>query len=164
MTLSKACAPVAYLLFASTLAHSALAQTAQDLVGAWMLVSNVNTNASGVKTDVYGANPKGIQIFESSGRFAVVTTRADLPLFASKSRLTGTPEENKAIVQGSNAFYGAYLVRDNAVIHKIEGGTWPAWNGTEEKREIVSYTGDEMKWKISGSVGGTSEVIWRRMK
>ena len=76
----------------------AQAQTAQDMIGSWALVANVNIREDGTRVDVYGADPKGIQIFDSRGRFALITTRPDLPRFASKNRLTGTPEENAAIV------------------------------------------------------------------
>src|SRR5215208_6816670 len=88
----------------------AQAQTAQDMIGSWALVANVNIREDGTRVDVYGAEPNGIQIFDSSGRFALITTRPDLPRFASENRLTGTPEENAAIVQGRNAFYGTYTV------------------------------------------------------
>jgi hypothetical protein len=36
--------------------------------------------------------------------------RADLPKFAANNRNVGTPEENKAIVQGSFAYFGTYTV------------------------------------------------------
>ena len=75
---------------------TALAQTARDLVGSWTLVSAVNTAADGTRTDSFGASPKGLYVFESNGRFAIVTVRADLPKFASDNRNEGTPEENKA--------------------------------------------------------------------
>src|SRR3954451_24231682 len=115
----------------------AQAQTAQDIVGSWALVANVNIREDGTRVDVYGANPKGIQIFKTGGRVALITTRPDLPRFASNNRLTGTPEENAAIVQGSNAFYGTYTLSGNVLTHKIEGGTWVGWNGTEQRREII---------------------------
>src|SRR5215204_2835020 len=130
----------------------AQAQTAQDMIGSWALVANVNIREDGTRVDVYGAEPKGIQIFDSSGRFALITTRSDLPKFASKNRLTGTPEENAAIVQGSNAFYGTYTVNGRVLTHKIEGGTWAAWSGTAQQRQILSFSGDERKWAIIGTV------------
>src|SRR4051794_35139140 len=144
--------------------QAAQAQTAQDMVGSWTLVANVNILGDGTRVNVYGANPKGIQIFDSGGHFALITTRPDLPRFGSNNRLTGTAEENAAIVQGSNAFYGTYTVADRVLTHKIEGGTWPAWNGTEQQRKIISFAPDEMQWAIVGTVGGKSEVTSRRLK
>jgi hypothetical protein len=149
---------------ATGLPEAAQAQTPDDIIGSWALVSNVNFRDDGSRVDVYGPNPQGIQIFESGGRFALISTRPDLPRFASNNRTRGTPEENAAIVKGSNAFYGTYTVVGNVITHKIEGGTWTAWNGTEQRREIVSYSNDEMKWSIIGTVGGRSEVVWKRIR
>jgi hypothetical protein len=72
--------------------------------------------------------------------------------------------QNAAIVRGSNAFYGTYTVKDRVLIHKIEGWTWAAWNGTQQQRQILSFSGDEMKWAIVGTVGGPSEVTWKRLQ
>src|SRR6266705_26260 len=80
---------------------AAVAQTAKDLVGAWTLVSSDTVNPDGSRVQTFGANPRGILIFTSDGRFIYLLSRADLPKFASNSRATGTPEENKSVVQGS---------------------------------------------------------------
>jgi Lipocalin-like domain len=74
------------------------------------------------------------------------------------NRNTGTPEENKAVVQGSLAHYGTFTVADKAITLKVEGSTWPAWAGTDQKRTIISFTGDEIKWSLPASIGGTAEV------
>ena len=138
----------------------------QQIVGAWKLVSTVNTGKDGVtKTGSFGPNPKGMIIFTSSGHYAVVNTRPDLPKFASGSRMQGTPEENKAIVQGSNASFGTYSVSADgkALTLKIESGTWPHWNGTEQKRGLA-ISGDDMKYTLEASYGGKSELVWKRIK
>jgi hypothetical protein len=143
---------------------SALAQTARDLVGSWTLVSAVNTAADGTRTDSFGASPKGLYAFESNGRFTIVVMRADLPKFASDNRNEGTPEENKSVVQGSIALFGTYAVADKLITLKVEASTWPSWIGTEQKRIVGSYTGDELKWTAAASVGGISEFTLRRVK
>ena len=51
-------------------------------------------------------------MYDADGRFCVIITRSDLPKFASNNRETGTAEENKAIVQGSLAYFGAYSVSE----------------------------------------------------
>jgi hypothetical protein len=57
----------------------------------------------GKKTDLYGPDPQGRIVFDPDGRISFIVTRSDLPKFASNNRQAGTPEENKAIVQGSLA-------------------------------------------------------------
>ena len=159
------------LVFALTLSSltvvlidTAEAQTARDLVGAWVNISNINIRPDGTRTETFGPDSKGMIIFDASGRYVSVTTSANLPKFASGNRNTGTPEENKAVVQGSIAHFGTYSVADKVITLKVEGGTWPGWTGTDQKRPIMSFAGDEIKWSVAASIGGTTEVGWRRAK
>jgi hypothetical protein len=100
--------------------EEAVAQTANDLVGAWTLVS-ITLEKDGEKTDFYGPNPQGRLMYDASGHFSVIISRSDLPRFASNNRGRGTAEENKAIVQGS------------LVTSHVESSTFPNWNGTDGK-------------------------------
>ena len=143
---------------------AAFAQTAKDLVGTWLNVSNVNVRQDGSRVDTFGPNGKGIFIFDGTGHYSSLTLTANLPKFASGNRNTGTPEENKAIVQGSIAHYGTYTVADKVITLKVEGSTWPAWTGTDQKRTIISFSADEIKWSRPASIGGTTEVGWKRAK
>jgi Lipocalin-like domain len=142
------------------------AQTAKDLVGTWQHVANVNIATDGKRTDTFGPDPKGMAIFTADGRFMIINLRNDLPKFAANSRVQGTSEENAAIVRGSIALYGTYSVADKTVSMKIDASTYPNWSGTESKRNILIFTGDEMKWSLAASIGGQSqsEVTWKRMK
>jgi hypothetical protein len=140
------------------------AQTAKDLVGTWTLESDVSTTSDGREIQPFGPDPKGTAIFESSGHFAIVLSRPDLPKFASNNRMQGTAEENEAIVHGSIAFFGTYSVTDGIIIQHIEGGTWPAWVGTDQRRTVTSFAGNEQTWTTVPSFGGRSELRWKRMK
>ena len=77
----------------------------EQVVGTWVSVSNINTAANGAKSDLFGPNPKGLLIFESNGRFSLISVRSDLPKFGTNNRATGTAEENKAV----------YSVADNGI-------------------------------------------------
>jgi len=66
------------------------------------------------------APPQGLATYEANGRFSVIVTRSDLPKFASNNRQSGTPEENKAVVQGSIAFFGTYSVSETDKTLTIE--------------------------------------------
>ena len=61
----------------------------------------------GKRLEPFGPNPKGIVVYDSNGRFVLVLQRASLPRFASSNRMAGSAEENKAIVQGSIAYFGS---------------------------------------------------------
>ena len=142
---------------------SALAQAANDLIGTWSLQSDVSVTSDGRKLWPFGPNPKGIAIFDSSGHFAIVTSRPDLPKFGSDNRMQGTTKESEAIVRGSIAFFGTYSLTNGVIVQHIEGGTWPSWVGTDQKRTITSFAKDEQTWTTVPSFGGTSELRWSRV-
>ena len=140
---------------------------AKQIVGVWKLVSSVNTAKDGKVTKgiSFGPNPNGRFIFTGNGYYASINTNPNIPKFASGNRMQGTAEENKAVVQGSIANFGTYSVSpDGKVLTlKIEGSTWAHWVGTEDKRNLT-INGDDMKYTLSSTVGGTSELTYRRLK
>lgn len=137
----------------------------KQIVGVWALVSDVNKAPDGSTKSLFGSNPKGEFIFTSSGHYMSVNTRPDIPKFASGNRMQGTADENKAVVQGTIAHYGTYSVSPDGkvLMLKVEGGTWPSWIGTEQKRDLT-LKDNEMKYSLAASIGGTSELIYKRVK
>lgn len=161
---------MAVLLSAAVLATGARAQQQpselrKQMVGTWSL-SEQWVEQGDKKIQRFGANPKGIAIYDGNGRFATILLRTDLPKFASNNAMTGTADENKAIVQGSNATYGSWSVneQDGSLISRIDGSTFPGWDGQNQKRTL-SIAGDEMKMCVAGAqIGGTVCAIWKRTK
>lgn len=138
----------------------------EQLVGSWALVSNTTTLPDGTKADTWGPNPKGQPIYESNGRMSWIITASNLPKFASNNRVTGTPDENKAAILGSIAYFGTYAVNeaDKSYTVQIEGSTFPNWAGTAQKRMVV-ISGDEFTFSNpAGSGGGSIESKWKRVK
>jgi hypothetical protein len=138
----------------------------KQLVGTWALQTQVVEQGDGKKVERFGSKPKGIAIFVSNGQMAQVLLRPDLPKFASNNAMTGTPEENKAIVQGSTAYFGTWSVtKDGTISRRITGSTFPNWDG-QDQTQIVTIKGDEMKSCIPGAaqIGGTACTTWKRIK
>lgn len=137
----------------------------EQVVGTWSYISVDTVRPDGSREQMYGPNPKGLVIFDSSGRYALVNARADLAKFASNNRTQGTPEENKAVVLGSIAHFGRYTVNeaDRTITFYIEGSTFPNWGGIEQKRPF-NVAGDELKWTTPASGGGLGEVVLKRAK
>jgi hypothetical protein len=75
----------------------------KQLVGDWALVS---AGAPNPDIKPFGPND-GFATFQSNGRFSLQLILSGLPKFASNNRATGTPEENKAVVQGSISYFGS---------------------------------------------------------
>jgi hypothetical protein len=140
------------------------AQSANDLVGTWQLVSTVNTAKDGTKSDAFGPSPKGMFIFTADGHFAQVLTRASLPKFTADNRAQGTADENKAVVQGSIAVFGTYKIADKVLALNVESSTYPNWAGTEQKRAVTSLNGNELAYTLQASIGGTNVTTYKRVK
>ena len=142
------------------------AQTAQELVGMWTLVS-VTLERDGKKIDMYGANPQGQAIFAPNGRFSIMFIRSDVPEFASANREAGTPEENQAAVYGSIAYFGTYSARetDKIIMYHVEGSTFPNWRGVDQKR-VFKLSGNELTLtNPTPSTGsGSGYSVWQRVK
>src|SRR5262245_54972700 len=81
-----------------------------QIVGAWRILTHDNVKADGTRTPLFGPNPNGIVIFDSSGRYTLHVAKSNNPRIASNNRATGTADENKAVVQGSTAHFGSYSV------------------------------------------------------
>ena len=133
-----------------------------QLVGAWMFVSSTTKLPDG--TPVWGSNPKGLTIFTDNGRYSSHVMSASRPKFRSNSRITGTPDENKATVAGSLGYSGTYSVSDKTLAFKIEASTYPNAVGDEQKRSFT-LTGDELKYtNTAPTAGGTAEAVLKRVK
>ena len=145
---------------------SAFAQTAKDIVGTWNYVSAETVAPDGKRTPTFGPSPKGIVIFAADGHYALIVTRADAPKFASNSRMQGTPDEHKAIVQGTISHFGKYTVNeaDKTITFQVKTSTFPNWDGIDQKRPFT-LSGDELKYTVpAASGGGTAEVVLKRIK
>jgi hypothetical protein len=138
----------------------------EQLVGSWILVSL--TAGDGAKqTMPYGPNPKGTMMVDANGRFSITVVRSDLPRFASDNRMTGTPEENMAIVQGCIAYFGTYSIDEatHVITVNVEGSTFPNFDGGTQTR-ILSFNRDEMTYlnPTPSMGGGIAKVTYRRAR
>jgi hypothetical protein len=75
-------------------------------------------------TDRWGPGAKGLIMFDASGRYSFLISRASIPKFASNNVNQGTAEENKAVVQGLIAYIGTWSVDEasKTLITNIEAG------------------------------------------
>lgn len=136
--------------------------------GNWILVELYN-EADGKKTEPFGPNPRGSMLLTPEGRFSMILMQASLPKFAANVRTKGTVGENQAVVQGSVAAFGTYMVtgeKELTLNLHIEGSTFPNWDGQDQKRPMT-INGDELKViNPNPSIGGTGKnyQVWKRAK
>src|SRR5947207_7829312 len=138
-----------------------------QIVGTWTFVSALDVYPDGRKDDRWGANPKGVFIFDGNGHYAQFITRSDLPKIAAGTADKGTAEENKRILSGLVASFGTYTVNEaeKIVTTHVEGGAYPNLIGVDQKRVIQSLTADELKYTNPATSTGTrAEATWKRAR
>ena len=93
-----------------------------------------------------------------------VVINPDVTKFAYNARQSGTAEENKAAVLGSNAFFGTYTFDPStrATNIHIVGSSFPNFTNVD-RRKYVSLDGDQMtQTDRAGSMGFTTIITYQR--
>lgn len=138
------------------------------LVGTWLQVSVDVVSADGARRALYGDNPKGIVIYTNDGYFCLMQARTDLPKLASGRPATATPDETKAVVAGSIAYFGRYSLDEAGKVLSvdIQASTFANQVGDPtEKRTITSLTDSELRFTRHGVLPGTMlDVVFKRAK
>jgi hypothetical protein len=138
----------------------------EQIVGTWDFVVAEITAADGKKSYPFGETPKGVLIFTPDGRFSQIHVASDVPKIASGNRLTGTAEENAAIMRRSLALFGSYTVDEEkrTVTFNIVSSTFPNWQGEAQTRTIDRLTADEFvntNPNVAGGRGSASNYYKR---
>jgi hypothetical protein len=160
-------APLALPLF-SGYAVAQQKSLKQQLIGTWDFVRTEATQADGQTILPFGANPKGVNIFTEDGHFVQIQIADGISKFESNSRVTGTPDENKAVVQGTLALFGAYTVDEakKMIVYKVESSTFPNWIGLVQERPVDFIAPNQLIHSNAGAsiVGAKTVNIWKRAK
>ena len=154
------------LVSGAVAAPPAAAADMKAVAGTYSFVSVTQTNAQGQKSELFGRSPRGLIVLTADGRYVSALMKEDLPKFASNSRMRATPEEHKAVVEGSLAHYGKYTMDGDSIVFHIEKASFPNWDGVTQKRSL-KVEGDRLVWWVPVSPaagGGTAEVVVQRVK
>jgi hypothetical protein len=128
---------------------SGQSQIKQDrLVGTWRYETVVVERTDGTRVVPFGPNPKGFITLSADGRYSLQLIRPDIPKIASKDRLSGTAEENRAVAQGVLSQFGTYSVNEasGTITLHVETSSFPNENGTDHERIITSISSDKLQW------------------
>ena len=145
--------------------------TASQVAGVWRLRSARRT-ADGSTSDWFGAHPDGLLIFTDELHFTEAVTRTDLPPVVSGDRLSATPQENRALAQGTLGCYGTYTTGQDGSLasQHVLGSTLPDWNNTVRGADDVHVTvsdgrlsqvlrlGDDDTVKLTWEYAGTADA------
>jgi hypothetical protein len=140
----------------------------EQLIGTWTLVAVDNIYPDNSRVHPYGVNPKGILIFDQQSNYAIQIYKNVRPKIASGDKNVCTPEESAALIQGSNAHFGKYIVDQDkhTITFIIDHASFPNWEGTDQERTYI-YTGAEIKYVVTHTTQGgrvvVAEVVWKRL-
>jgi len=143
-----------------------------QLVGAWTLLLDDGINPDGTHVPTFGPNPAGTLIFTPNGRYSLQIMRViSRGPFASNNRDAGTPEENKAVSQGTISHFGTYTVDEGGktVSFHVEGSSFPNWEHTIQKRLVTAITDEVLTYtNPTSSTPGQgfthTELAWKKLK
>jgi hypothetical protein len=137
------------------------------LVGTWTVVSQYTIAPDGKREELYGVKPIGRLTFDAGGRFSYILFNPARPVFASRDKYKGTPEEYATAVQGGQAYFGTFSVNEagDRIVYHIEGSLEPSWQGTDRTGASMTLVDDELKYNATTpSTGVTAYQVWKRMK
>jgi hypothetical protein len=137
----------------------------EQLVGTWLLVSSDQVRPDGSKLKQFGANPKGINVFDANGRFFVMIASADNSQIAARDSAKANSEEIGGLIAESIAYYGTYTVNDEVKVISLhlDASTFPNQIGTDQKRAITSLTANELKYTSPAAMSGVQvHQVWKR--
>ena len=157
----------ALLGLAATALSASVASAAQpSLAGTWTLVAADDLHTDGTRTHAYGEAPKGRLIIDGQGRYSLQIFKAERARFALGDKRKGTPAEFESAVLGSSTHYGTVAVdaAAHALIFRIEGASYPNWEGTAQTRRF-ELKDDELSYQVPAAPDGTIPIsVWERVK
>jgi len=137
-------------VLAACLSGGALAaqQPVSRLVGTWRLVEFCNVDRPGDTTYSLGRRPIGFFIYDAAGNLSIQAMRAaPSGAFTKDSVALAGMAELRTSYFG---YFGSYTITsDSTVVHHVQGGTIPAYIGTDQRRnfrfrgDTLSISGDE---------------------
>jgi len=169
MTLQSRTSIAAALLlsFAATIpGHQAFGQSLKEqLVGTWTLTELRAVTWDGDDRNPFGSTPEGRMIFDRNGYVTCLIIGTKRPKFALGDRLSGTPEENKAAVQSTQAFYGTYSVNEDnrTVVFRVERSSFPNWDGTSQL-SVMTINGNTLDQTKPGPRASWGYAVWERVQ
>jgi hypothetical protein len=166
MTSKKAIAFLTGLILVLSVSATALA--ADELYGAWRLVSYKRTLVTtGETTDVFGKSPKGSITFGRDGRALALVTSDKRPNVPDAAKMTD--QERAELYKTMIAWAGTYTFDEKTIKIRVDVSWNESWNGTEQMRH-VKFEGKRMIMSTEPALGAldgklrTSVFTWEKVQ
>jgi len=111
----------------------------ENLIGAWRLVSSVETDIkTGAVDRPLGDKPEGLILYTPDGYMSAQLSAADRPNFESGDMYKGKPEEYVAAGLSYLAYSGPYYIDEaNRIVeHEMFVSLFPNWKGQRQARIV----------------------------
>jgi Lipocalin-like domain len=137
-----------------------------NLAGSWKLLSWRRIEQDGSATYPLGEDATGVLIYAPDGSMAVQMTAAHRPAIRSTNALGGDLHERAQAYSTCLAYFGAWEVQGDTVIHHIDASLYPNWSGTLQSRPF-ECDGSRLVLRTPPATGknGTvvNEMSWTRV-
>jgi len=152
------------------------ADSQEQLVGSWSLVSRVSTLANGEVLPDRGlaTTPKGLLIYDRTGHVAAQLSRQGRTVemigeeCREAAKIRGTNDTAQTVL-GYDAYFGTFTVneKEGFVVHHLESALFPGDVGKDIKRNFT-ISGDKLTIKFNTTTADgkpvTRTLVWERMK
>lgn len=135
------------------------------LAGTWRLVAADVIHAGGSRAPDYGAAPKGLLMIDADGHYSLQIFKTERARFAAADKASGRQDEFAAAVTGSSTHYGTIAIDEqaHALTFRIEGASFPNWEGTQQIRTFERANG-ELSYRVKARSDGSVPVsVWKRL-
>jgi hypothetical protein len=146
---------------------AAVAQSKDDLLGTWKLVSATHTTDKGDVKDAFGPNPIGFITYTTDGRMMAIITYSGRKPLSVPDHVAAPADERAEAFASMIAYAGRYSLAGDKVIHHVEA----SWRQDQVGSDLVRFAkvqGDRLTLRtppmIVGGVRVVSELVWERMK
>jgi hypothetical protein len=138
------------------------------LEGTWQLVAWRRIAADGTISYPLGADARGQLIYTPNGMMAVQVAAAIRPAIPTEDPLGGDPGARASAYSTYLAYFGAYEVKGEQVIHHLDSSLFPNWSGQDQARAL-GYEGDELvlrtpPMRLPDGTTVVNELAWSREK
>jgi hypothetical protein len=137
-------------------------QIANDLIGAWTLVSWFEIKKDGGIEYPLGEGAIGQLIYSADGHVSAQLASKDTQPFRQEDWRKASGDESATAWKSYFAYFGTFSIdtKDDAVVHHVEGSWFPNLVGTDQKRRFHFERGQlvldaDTEW-------GQVRIVWER--
>lgn len=155
-----------FAMLAGLAARDAQAASPESLLrGTWTLVAADKILPGGERVRDYGKSPTGRLIVDAQGRYSLQIFKSERLRFASGDKAGGSADEYASAALGSSTHYGTITVdsRQHTLTFRIEGASFPNWEGTTQQREYTLDNG-VLSYQVPPRPDGSIPVsVWKKL-